>query len=340
MAQGTAGDATGGGSDAGEGPSHGARAGTPGDPDGAGASACSSGNCAAGRASTSGGQGGQSGAEEAATGGETAAGGAGPAAGGAWSGGAAGGGAGAAGDEAGATAGGAVWPPPIPDAPSGLAYRAWGCCKPSCGWTATVATGNPVMSCSKDDVSLGSDYDAKNACEPGGVAYMCTSFAPWATSDTLAYGFVASSAWDATCGACYELEFTGGAGTFNKVDPGLLVGKRMVVQVVDMYPDTGFTFTLFVPGGGVGSVNACGAEWGTSDLGNQYGGYLTSCAGDVACYEEKCQSVFADNPDLEAACLWYPDWLAGVDQPAVRYSPITCPDVLTERSGRLGPDGS
>jgi hypothetical protein len=49
---------------------------------------------------------------------------------------------------------------------------------------------------------------AKNGCESGGSAFMCTSQSPWAVNDSLAYGFAAvklagktESNW---CCACYE----------------------------------------------------------------------------------------------------------------------------------------
>jgi hypothetical protein len=49
---------------------------------------------------------------------------------------------------------------------------------------------------------------AKNGCENGGKAYMCSMQSPWAVSDELAYGFSAvklaggtESSW---CCACYK----------------------------------------------------------------------------------------------------------------------------------------
>jgi hypothetical protein len=71
-------------------------------------------------------------------------------------------------------------------------------------------TGNvnkPIQSCDKSDNPLTS-FAAKNSCESGGSAFMCTNQSPWAINDSLAYGFAAvklagktESNW---CCACYE----------------------------------------------------------------------------------------------------------------------------------------
>jgi hypothetical protein len=56
---------------------------------------------------------------------------------------------------------------------------------------------------------------------------------PWldASDPTLAYGFVATSASTASCGDCFEMDFTG-EGHLAANDPGSikLHGKRMIVQ--------------------------------------------------------------------------------------------------------------
>src|SRR5438876_996425 len=70
-------------------------------------------------------------------------------------------------------------PPQITGGVSGWASRYWDCCKPACGWKGNVTRGNPMMSCDMSDKSLGSNYDAVNACQGGGTAYMCWSGVPW-----------------------------------------------------------------------------------------------------------------------------------------------------------------
>jgi hypothetical protein len=112
---------------------------------------------------------------------------------------------------------------------TGKTTRYWDCCKASCGWKGkiTLASGsNPVGSCDKNDKLL-TNYDAKSACDKSGPAYMCSSQSPWAVSETLAYGYAATtisggkeSTW---CCACYELTFTSGA----------VKGKKMVVQATN-----------------------------------------------------------------------------------------------------------
>ena len=85
--------------------------------------------------------------------------------------------------------------------------RYWDCCKPSCGWSGKASVSSPVKSCDKSDNPL-ADMAAKNGCESGGTAFMCTNQSPWAVNDSLAYGFAAvklaggtESSW---CCACYE----------------------------------------------------------------------------------------------------------------------------------------
>jgi hypothetical protein len=90
---------------------------------------------------------------------------------------------------------------------TGKTTRYWDCCKPSCGWSGKASVTAPVKSCDKSDNPL-ADMNAKNGCESGGSAFMCTGQSPWAVNDNLAYGFAAAklsggseSSW---CCACYE----------------------------------------------------------------------------------------------------------------------------------------
>jgi hypothetical protein len=90
---------------------------------------------------------------------------------------------------------------------TGKTTRYWDCCKPSCGWSGKASVTSPVKSCDKSDNPL-ADMNAKNGCESGGSAFMCTGQSPWAVNDNLAYGFAAAklsggseSSW---CCACYE----------------------------------------------------------------------------------------------------------------------------------------
>jgi hypothetical protein len=90
---------------------------------------------------------------------------------------------------------------------SGKTTRYWDCCKGSCGWSGKAPVNQPIQSCDKSDNPL-ADMAAKNGCENGGKAFMCTAQSPWAVDDNTAYGFAAvklagltENAW---CCACYE----------------------------------------------------------------------------------------------------------------------------------------
>jgi hypothetical protein len=231
-----------------------------------------------------------------------------------------------------------VQPPPITGGSSGWASRYWDCCKPACGWTANVSSGNPITSCDVNNQSLGSDYSAASACPSGGQAYMCYGYAPWAVSDTLAYGFVAAPSSSYTCGRCYQLQFTGTGHDGNNAGVQSLSGKTMIVQVTNSGSDVDAgQFDLLVPGGGVGAnPGACQTQWGTTDLGSTYGGFLTTCNGDAACTRTRCQTVFADKPDLLAGCEWFLTWYGAADNPNILFKQIACPAAITSKSGMSG----
>jgi hypothetical protein len=225
---------------------------------------------------------------------------------------------------------------------NGWATRYWDCCKPACGWTGNVPGGsNPVPSCSSSNQSYGSDYNEQSACS-GGPAYMCQNFGPWAVSDTLAYGFAAVNQGSDYCGRCYQLQFTGASHNANN-DAGSqsLVGKTMIVQAINNGGVDANQFDLLIPGGGVGDFNACSSQWGTSDLGAQYGGFFLACqmandydyAKSKACAAAKCQSIFATKPDLLASCNWFTTWFDAPDNPALMYKEVTCPAGITSVSG-------
>ncbi|KAF4622820.1 hypothetical protein G7Y89_g14206 [Cudoniella acicularis] len=128
---------------------------------------------------------------------------------------------------------------------TGTTTRYWDCCKASCGWPGkiTLATGsNPVTSCDANDNPL-TNYNAVSGCNSGG-AYMCSNQTPWAVSDTLAYGFAATTISGGTesswCCACYELTFTSGA----------VAGKQMIVQATNTGGDLSsnqFDIAVFLP---------------------------------------------------------------------------------------------
>ena len=235
------------------------------------------------------------------------------------SGGASGSGNGSAGgtSSAGATSSGPTIPP-VTGGKDGWASRYWDCCKPACGWSQT--------SCNKS----GTGSDGGNSACSGGSAFMCYSFAPWAVSDTLSYGFVAAAHGNYSCGKCFQFTFNG-QGAANSAS---LKDKSMIVQVLNTGGDVAEEqFDLLVPGGGVGQFNACSNQWGSSDLGAQYGGFATTCKNDAACIKNKCNTIFAGKPDLMAGCDWYLNWFGGADNPKFQYKEIACPQAIKNKSG-------
>jgi hypothetical protein len=226
--------------------------------------------------------------------------------------------------------------PPITGGQNGWASRYWDCCKPACGWTANVHSGAPMASCSQSNQSNGGNYDVQNACDGGG-GYMCWSGAPWSVDNNLSYGFAAGSGANYSCGRCYEIQFTGTGHSSANTGAMSLKGKTMIVQVINNGGVSADQLDLLIPGGGVGALNACSRQWGTSDLGAQYGGFLAGCNGDKACVQQKCNSVFAGKPELLAGCNWFLGWYNAADNPNLVYKQIACPAAITQRSGLKDP---
>jgi hypothetical protein len=205
---------------------------------------------------------------------------------------------------------------------------------------------SPMNSCSVNDQPL-SDLDVASSCDGGG-AFQCYELAPFAVSDTLAYGYAATSSGD-VCGRCFQLQFTGQSHN-SPGDPGsaALQGKTMIVQAINIGFDVGGgQFDLLVPGGGVGAFNACSTQWGVSneELGVQYGGFLAACKNELgwnasleqykSCVTNRCNSVFGSRglTTLQQGCLWFADWFEAADNPALKYKEVACPAELINGSG-------
>jgi Glycosyl hydrolase family 45/ShK domain-like len=200
---------------------------------------------------------------------------------------------------------------------NGFATRYWDCCQPHC----SQFNGHR---CGQDGTS--GTGDTTSACNGGG-SFACYDEAPRAVSDCLSYGHIAKS--NPNCGACYRIEFTG-QGEHNASDPGsqLIKGKQMIVKVTNTGGDVaGNQFDLMIPGGGVGMFNACSRQWGSNDLGAQYGGFLTQCSGSheakKECVRQECMKIPAGS--ARDGCLWFVDWLQVADNPKFTSQETSCP---------------
>lgn len=217
---------------------------------------------------------------------------------------------------------------------NGWASRYWDCCKPSCGWTAN---SNPaVPSCAKDGTTrVGAD--GKNGCEGGGSAFECYDFSPWYDAGTnMAYGFAAYNG--VACGTCFMLQFTGSANGGSSDKNGgdaKLKGQQMIVQVINIGGIQANQFDVLIPGGGVGAMNGCATQWGSStDLGSTYGGLLSECNDDATCMKGKCSSVFGNvSSVLKAGCDWFTGWFSSADNPSLVYKQVSCPSLITSKTG-------
>jgi len=201
---------------------------------------------------------------------------------------------------------------------AGFATRYWDCCQPAC------AT-NGGHKCSQDGVTQTGDNSS--ACTGGG-AFACYDDAPRAISNCLSYGHVAKA--NPNCGGCFRIQFTGtGNSNANDIGSKLIQGKQMIVKVTNTGSDVaGNQFDLMIPGGGVGLFNACSRQWGTNDLGGQYGGFLNACntgthAEKKECVRQRCNAIPAG--DARDGCFWFVDWFEIADNPNFNSEPTNCP---------------
>jgi hypothetical protein len=199
----------------------------------------------------------------------------------------------------------------------GFATRYWDCCQPHC----SQFNGHR---CAEDGVS--NTGNTQSSCNGGG-SFACYDEAPRKISDCLSYGHIAKS--NPNCGGCYRIQFTG-QGYHNASDPGSVAikGKQMIVKVSNTGGDVaGNQFDLMIPGGGVGQFNACSRQWGTNDLGAQYGGFLTECTGShdqkKECVRQECMKI--PSGPARNGCLWFVDWLQVADNPKFTSQQTDCP---------------
>jgi hypothetical protein len=199
----------------------------------------------------------------------------------------------------------------------GFATRYWDCCQPHC----SQFDGHR---CGQDGVSSTSD---QNSSCSGGGSYACYDESPHAVNDCLSYGFIAKA--NPNCGGCYRIQFTG-EGQYSATDPGskAIKGKQMIVKVSNTGGDVASNqFDMMIPGGGVGKNNACSKEWGTSDLGAQYGGFLTNCTGTYDakkdCVRQNCMKIPAGK--ARDGCIWFIDWFQIADNPKFVSQATDCP---------------
>lgn len=221
---------------------------------------------------------------------------------------------------------------------SGWATRYWDCCKPSCSWTENAGSGNEARMCTTSGTQI-TNYSTASVCD-GGSAATCTSQIPMIIDDSTAYAFAAVPAANGgQCGHCYALTFTGNGKWENKKPQAALKGKVLVVMASNVGTDvTKGQFDVMIPGGGVGIYNGCaGMGWG-SDMGQQYGGLLSSCEEELnyvdniakrqECLTNKCNSTFASDPVAKEGCLFLATWMSAAGNPLHNYVEVECPAEL------------
>lgn len=231
--------------------------------------------------------------------------------------------------------------PPLDGGEAGFTTRYWDCCKPHCGWPGN--SSRPVNSCDQGNGNMGGNHDAASACS-GGPAHMCWNFVPVTNGDNIAYAFAAHNG--VGCGTCFQFDFTGEShnpkpDTGHDLGSQSLAGKSMIVQVINTGGIEAGQFDILVPGGGVGDFDACSSQWGTSELGERYGGFFLACQKEHnfeyepsrQCARDWCERVFTGKDDLLRGCTWFVEWFGLADNPTMKYKEVPCPQELTAISG-------
>jgi len=122
---------------------------------------------------------------------------------------------------------------------------------------------------------------------------------------------------------------------------GPVSGKKMIVQTTNTGGDLGDNhFDIAMPGGGVGLFNACTNQWGapSQGWGAQYGGISSRSQCDSFPEKLKAGCKF-NNFKISNSLLiilkgyWRFDWFKNADNPAVSFKEVTCPKLLTDKTG-------
>lgn len=253
---------------------------------------------------------------------------------------------------------------------TGWSSRYWDACKPHCSWLSSVDTTSEeayqagmtvARNCNIHDVEVPAftmghsvqqywvGYEGTaSACvnSNAGGTYTCTDMAPIQVTENLSYGYVAApgASFGGGCGKCFHLQFNGGNHANDiKETHKALKGKHMIVMASNIgYDVEEGQYDMMVPGGGVGAFNALSTQIGVpaSGLGANGGGFLTECQSSLGydntvekyqqCVIEKCESVFAEWPNLLRGCKWYAEWYMAADNPTYNWEEVECPQYLVD----------
>ena len=218
---------------------------------------------------------------------------------------------------------------------SGFASRYWDCCKPHCS-RPEHAHGNYSKQCTNKGTTTSTDWGAQSICS-GGSMMTCTSQIPIVIDDSLAYAFAAVPAADGgSCGKCFALEFTGKGKYETKKSHTNLKGKILVVMATNVGSDVQQgQFDVMIPGGGVGLFNGC-ASMGWGNMGEQYGGLLSTCEKQYVnnitkrkeCLIESCGKTFSSDAKAKEGCLFLANWMLAAGNPMHTYKEVECPAEL------------
>jgi hypothetical protein len=199
--------------------------------------------------------------------------------------------------------------PPVVNGKKAKTTRYWDCCKPTCGWRSNMR----VCDMSGKDLN---DPNAQSGCT-GGPAFQCWNYAPIEINDKVSYAWAAFNNGGTQCGDCFQLALQ-----------GALSGKQMIVQIINTGDGGTDAFDLLIPGGGVGAMNGCSRQWNNAPLGQQYGGFHSTCGNNKDCVRNMCQKAFGDKADLMRGCDWYLNWFQMTSNPEVLYMKVSCPQEI------------
>ena len=232
----------------------------------------------------------------------------------------------------------------------------WDCCKPSCAWANKGNMNQPVAACGKDGKNPRVTKDTeKSICDSeksGGVASVgsCNIYAPWVHNDQVTMGFgavgvgsVSGLDGDDVCGQCFELTWKRNENGFPSAGPGAhddLIGKRHIMQVINIGYDVSHSFDLQIPAAGQGIFDqGCHRQYpgfskGKFDCSNNYGGCrdISGCNALPSFLQEGCRWRYKKRSDQSYIYGWKQEG-GKTDNPHADFRRVKCPKELTSKSG-------
>jgi len=226
----------------------------------------------------------------------------------------------------------------------------WDCCKPSCSWSGKGATdqNRAVNACGANGENPRETSDSEQSvCDGSPGVGSCNAYAPWVHNAEVTLGFAAVGKdsvpgidGDETCSQCFELTWKSGSQRGPGAHPDI-IGKRHVVQVINIGYDVSHSFDLQIPAAGQGIFDqGCARQYsgfskGDFDCDNNYGGCgsISGCENLPDFLKEGCYWRYAKRASDDSYIYGWRVEDNKSDNPMADFRRVKCPSLLTDISG-------